>query len=89
MRLIEIVKAAWRDRAEDLRWAVHRWSQAHPPRTDRLVRLLTPAEVVEYAGSAEYRSAYDLATENVAVAAWLTNRGQTDRLPPEFRDGAR
>lgn len=89
MRLIENVKTAWHDRVEDLRWAVRLWSEEHPPRTDRLVRLLTTDESVEYTFSAERRSAHDLDTENVAVAAWLTNRGQADRLPPEFRDGAR
>lgn len=61
-----------------------------PARTHWLARnVLTTDELFEFMNSTADRSAYDRATQDVAVAAWLTARGQAHRLPPEFRGGAK
>ena len=78
-----------RDLPEAVRLVANDWTAANPPRTHRLIRVLTTAEYGEFANSTADRSAYDRATQDVAVAAWLTARGQAHRLPPEFRGGAR
>ncbi|GAA1085074.1 hypothetical protein [Tsukamurella spumae] len=82
---------AWvRDTADDVRWAVRRWSDAHPPRQARLVStVLTPDEVAVYLRSVEYRSVSDRASEDRSVAAWLMGRGESHRLPPAIREAVK
>ena len=88
--VIHDAKERLRDWAESFRWAVRDWSQSHPPRTAWLARsVLTTEEKFEFINSTADRSVYDRASQDVAVAAWLTARGQAHRLPPEFDGGGK
>ncbi|GAB2636051.1 hypothetical protein GCM10027169_00220 [Gordonia jinhuaensis] len=88
--MIRDMKERLRDVAESIRWAVRDWSQAHPPKTDWLARnVLTTDEALEFMNSAADRSTYDRTSQDAAVAAWLTVRGEAHRLPEKFREGNR
>lgn len=87
MKMIDHLRSRARDRAEEALWAVRDWSDAHPPKTHQLIRLLDPDERLDFAFSEERKTVRDHASRDAAVAAWLTRHGRADRIPAEYRSG--